>query len=325
MAELLDLELPLMETPGIDLLFHPDFEFTEEILDIWRDGIRENLELDLLRILSFGLDNREKLFAAVDAGSLPAKTLDFVPRVLFLMAELGMSDYVIGLIFSLQKAAGFERFVEADLGGAFWQVFYLLGRKDPVVIASFCYWDVNERVRADAVDALGQLAMHEPGWRDQVVQMMEGLVEKLLDSDSNESLVMTHVVMVLRDLRAESSLPLIQQADEAGLCIHAICGSIAEVEKRMKSSLLEFTKREVLDILSLYEAKKVAGTFGTLAAEENSSILNIRSGKPMNLKKPAKKRTGTIRPKTRSKYGKVGRNDPCPCGSGKKYKKCHGK
>ena len=25
-------------------------------------------------------------------------------------------------------------------------------------------------------------------------------------------------------------------------------------------------------------------------------------------------------------YGhlKVGRNDPCPCGSGKKYKKCHG-
>jgi preprotein translocase subunit SecA len=25
------------------------------------------------------------------------------------------------------------------------------------------------------------------------------------------------------------------------------------------------------------------------------------------------------------KYAGVGRNDPCPCGSGKKYKKCHGK
>jgi len=22
---------------------------------------------------------------------------------------------------------------------------------------------------------------------------------------------------------------------------------------------------------------------------------------------------------------KIGRNDPCPCGSGKKYKRCHGK
>ena len=30
--------------------------------------------------------------------------------------------------------------------------------------------------------------------------------------------------------------------------------------------------------------------------------------------------------KKRDKEGnEVGRNDPCPCGSGKKYKKCHGK
>ena len=26
----------------------------------------------------------------------------------------------------------------------------------------------------------------------------------------------------------------------------------------------------------------------------------------------------------RREFPKVGRNDPCPCGSGKKYKKCHG-
>ena len=29
--------------------------------------------------------------------------------------------------------------------------------------------------------------------------------------------------------------------------------------------------------------------------------------------------------KTVRKGKKVGRNDPCPCGSGKKYKNCHGK
>ncbi len=28
---------------------------------------------------------------------------------------------------------------------------------------------------------------------------------------------------------------------------------------------------------------------------------------------------------TRREVAKVGRNDPCPCGSGKKFKKCHGK
>jgi preprotein translocase subunit SecA len=32
------------------------------------------------------------------------------------------------------------------------------------------------------------------------------------------------------------------------------------------------------------------------------------------------------RPKSpRRADGKVGRNDPCPCGSGRKYKKCHGR
>jgi preprotein translocase subunit SecA len=38
---------------------------------------------------------------------------------------------------------------------------------------------------------------------------------------------------------------------------------------------------------------------------------------------------GTLRPPfaaaTEGQYARVGRNDPCPCGSGKKYKQCHGK
>jgi preprotein translocase subunit SecA len=28
---------------------------------------------------------------------------------------------------------------------------------------------------------------------------------------------------------------------------------------------------------------------------------------------------------TKRESAKVGRNDPCPCGSGKKFKKCHGR
>jgi preprotein translocase subunit SecA len=30
------------------------------------------------------------------------------------------------------------------------------------------------------------------------------------------------------------------------------------------------------------------------------------------------------RPPAPNPYAEVGRNDPCPCGSGKKFKKCHG-
>jgi preprotein translocase subunit SecA len=30
-------------------------------------------------------------------------------------------------------------------------------------------------------------------------------------------------------------------------------------------------------------------------------------------------------PQDPTSWGKVGRNEPCPCGSGKKYKHCHGR
>jgi preprotein translocase subunit SecA len=30
-------------------------------------------------------------------------------------------------------------------------------------------------------------------------------------------------------------------------------------------------------------------------------------------------------PKDPTSWGKVGRNEPCPCGSGKKFKHCHGR
>ena len=40
----------------------------------------------------------------------------------------------------------------------------------------------------------------------------------------------------------------------------------------------------------------------------------------LNYSAPAKEAAQPIK----RREAKVGRNDPCPCGSGKKYKKCHG-
>ncbi|MCA0434842.1 MAG: SEC-C domain-containing protein, partial [Proteobacteria bacterium] len=44
----------------------------------------------------------------------------------------------------------------------------------------------------------------------------------------------------------------------------------------------------------------------------------------LTLAKPQPQRTAAIDPKNPSTWGKVGRNEPCPCGSGKRYKHCHG-
>ena len=39
----------------------------------------------------------------------------------------------------------------------------------------------------------------------------------------------------------------------------------------------------------------------------------------------AARQQGARNPKDPTTWGKVGRNEPCPCGSGKKFKHCHGK
>ena len=44
------------------------------------------------------------------------------------------------------------------------------------------------------------------------------------------------------------------------------------------------------------------------------------AGAPMPKAQPRRAESDPVAPRT-----KVGRNDPCPCGSGKKYKKCCGR
>jgi preprotein translocase subunit SecA len=51
-----------------------------------------------------------------------------------------------------------------------------------------------------------------------------------------------------------------------------------------------------------------------------ASALPPRQGSPT----PARTGGDDVIKTVRREEPKVGRNDPCPCGSGKKYKKCHG-
>ena len=48
------------------------------------------------------------------------------------------------------------------------------------------------------------------------------------------------------------------------------------------------------------------------------------SALPPDAPKPARTGGDDVIRQVKREEPKVGRNDPCPCGSGKKYKKCHG-
>jgi preprotein translocase subunit SecA len=59
----------------------------------------------------------------------------------------------------------------------------------------------------------------------------------------------------------------------------------------------------------------------TRVSHETMSAFDARAQAPAESRGDHGRRQGTIR----REAPKVGRNDPCPCGSGKKYKKCCGR
>jgi preprotein translocase subunit SecA len=81
-----------------------------------------------------------------------------------------------------------------------------------------------------------------------------------------------------------------------------------------KEGLRLFKEMEVMfreQVASLIKTMNLEGREDTPVVEEKPSII-LNLGEESNLN-------------TQSSEPKVGRNDICPCGSGKKYKKCHGK
>jgi uncharacterized protein YecA (UPF0149 family) len=63
-----------------------------------------------------------------------------------------------------------------------------------------------------------------------------------------------------------------------------------------------------------------------LSAQEGLRMANQRiNGKTRTLIDFQAYGRPTIKPSKANITPKVGRNDPCPCGSGKKYKKCCGR
>jgi preprotein translocase subunit SecA len=67
------------------------------------------------------------------------------------------------------------------------------------------------------------------------------------------------------------------------------------------------------DELAMADAVLAAeGRPGAMLAERRAPLQTRKSGMAVDPKNPAT-------------WGKVARNQPCPCGSGKKYKHCHGK
>ena len=102
--------------------------------------------------------------------------------------------------------------------------------------------------------------------------------------------------------------PLIEYKKEAFNMFSRLMDNVQQtvVHSIFKVSFIKPDKRELQPINLKYSGPEEVEQFGAARAVQNGETEEKKQAPIIN-------------------KDKVGRNDPCPCGSGKKYKKCHGK
>ncbi|MGB5261226.1 MAG: preprotein translocase subunit SecA [Gammaproteobacteria bacterium] len=93
---------------------------------------------------------------------------------------------------------------------------------------------------------------------------------------------------------------------------------------QMFTDMLERIKHEVLVVLTKVQVRAQSDVEAVEEQRRAQSQMNFKHEEAGALDEPPAEEGGVQQPFTRQGR-KIGRNEPCPCGSGKKYKQCHGK
>jgi preprotein translocase subunit SecA len=89
------------------------------------------------------------------------------------------------------------------------------------------------------------------------------------------------------------------------------------------SSMLDSLKHEVISMLSCVEIQTEQDVDAVEDRRRQEQILNMSYAHPSLNEEQEDEEAKVVPFKREGK--KIGRNEPCPCGSGKKYKQCHGR
>lgn len=109
--------------------------------------------------------------------------------------------------------------------------------------------------------------------------------------------------------------PLVEYKREAFQLYEAMKGEIKRSAVERFFHMKMYTAQEIEEIKRQQQAALEAQLEAHRRAQEANAATATAHGSSQNNSAAARPQRGTI---------KVGRNDPCPCGSGKKFKSCHG-
>ncbi len=162
------------------------------------------------------------------------------------------------------------------------------------------------------VEALLYISEKQPNYREQIINKLKNLLEFYIKN--GDDILLSHptlnafIGLSVSDFKINELVPNIKELYKRDLMDISVMGDMADFEEY----LLERKGRNPYE-----ERKLLQGT----SVYENFNILDeILNKKPNDTPLPFDE--NLLNESVSNKNKKIGRNEPCPCGSGKKYKKC---
>jgi len=229
-------------------------------------------------------------------------------------------------------------FAEYDWLHCHWPA--LLAQMGPAAVAPLTEWiggwrgawvdnpDFSE-ARIEAATALALIAFEEPLVRATILHFFQSC---LIDEGETDVGFLCAIVPPLLYLDWSASLPLVEKAYRARRVLPGLIGLWREIgDYRDPQMKADYFRR---DLLWFYRPKEIARRQALWKRPDLHARLEAlhERGDPRLGSAPVppplahfyRAPAGALSAPPASLPGKTGRNDPCPCQSGKKYKKCCG-
>lgn len=279
----------------------------ESILQAPRESLIQDLENALIDSIA-----RYKYFEKLEKkGESSEETFSFPIHALFLLAELRSENSLdLVLEFCSQNVDFLEFWLGNHLTESLPEIFYYLGKNQLKKLNNFLQQpNIFTYVRTAVSEAVLQIAFHEPSRRQEVLAWFEDIFTFFLSAPVKNGIIDSDTISLMisdaADARLKELIPLVEKLYEKGYVLEGVAGTIDEVIDNFEQPQDTEYKYSLLNIFDRYQ--HIITIWDEYNYEDYPPFENIPT-------------TPITNP-----FKSVGRNDPCPCGSGKKYKNCCGK
>jgi len=265
--------------------------FEEDVvfyLDLEEDTAEEDIREVVSRLADMALDTTYYSYGDPNNFETEQDPRCYTP----LQAVRAMCYFADDALFVVPRMLPLFATDDDNLGEALPELYASIG---PDVVETLTLLTLDEfediYTREGASSSLVELAdMHE-----EQFDLVRAVIEKALNECRDEELC-GYLILNLMDLGSQDSLPVIERA---------FTEERVDLDVVVLPDVIEHFKADVVVDETSPQAQRIPYAYNDLAEE-------------YDYEEEDEGRMPYVAPE------KVGRNDPCPCGSGKKYKKCCG-